>query len=485
MDEEDDQYIDFDNFYLSTGHDNEDDDDATDDSLLMSIMKMEQIHERETMTTTLEPQEQDEEEEEEEQLSQKLSQLSASDTEQMKEKSPITTTTTTTTTTSTKKRASSTSTSAMAASSGTKKLKTTEDTLSSERIPNYLSHSDGRFDEMLHSSLKHQWKSVDIEDLRQFAIIIHHLKCLELHKSLWNKYLQSGTGELIKQERIRSVLGTTSEKLPLIRCWPMEVKFRMIKYGQTKVTDPNDIDDASCLNYVKLVLVKYDQQTQFYRHQYASIIGRLKNVMTDTIEDAITTFVRQHGITLYRICIDKSITNIEFNYKDQLIQFTFHQTRPISYQQQVFENLFQLKRATEQAKLHVALLKQRLVHKQLPKSFDLFRIPTSIDFDSIDDRHMRERLKHRCENILQYSTSHMMLVHIALAETKFSECQNKFEKEMKEMKKNQQCGGTFNERSTRSLVDLMNVRFKNLDEHLMRLYKMKLNFFDRAPTGVN
>ncbi|CAF4592425.1 unnamed protein product, partial [Rotaria magnacalcarata] len=71
-----------------------------------------------------------------------------------------------------------------------------------------------------------------------------------------------------------------------------------------------------------------------------------------------------------------------------------------------------------------------------PKSFDSLRIPTPIDLNTIHDVNLRQRLNEQCQKILQRTTSNMMLIYIAIAETKYNEWQTKFDKAMNDMKKN-------------------------------------------------
>ncbi|CAF4153402.1 unnamed protein product, partial [Rotaria magnacalcarata] len=125
-------------------------------------------------------------------------------------------------------------------SSVVKKLKTNQDNPTIEWMSNYLSSTNGTFDEMLRPLLSKQFlKYIDIEDLRQFAIILHNMKCIELDQSLWNIYLKAGTGKLIQHEHIQ--------------WWSMEIKIRMVERGQT-TTNPKEIDDESCFGYVQRVL---------------------------------------------------------------------------------------------------------------------------------------------------------------------------------------------------------------------------------------
>ncbi|CAF1508582.1 unnamed protein product, partial [Rotaria magnacalcarata] len=400
LDEDDDKNVDFDNLHTYTGKDNDANDEG--EEILMGITSKEQ---------------EEEEEQQEEHLSQKLSQLSASGQDQTKGADPESTT---------KKRPSLTPTTAAASSSSSssvvKKLKTNQDNPTIEWMSNYLSSTNGTFDEMLRPLLSKQFlKYIDIEDLRQFAIILHNMKCIELDQSLWNIYLKAGTGKLIQHEHIQ--------------WWSMEIKIRMVERGQT-TTNPKEIDDESCFGYVQRVLVKYNQQTIFYQEQLKTIKARVQDSMTEEIENAIIAFVRQHGISLYRAHIDRRIAGVEYDYKDQLIQLQFYKERPNRHQKEIFENIFQLKRETEQAKLDVAILKQRIAFKHLPKSFDSLRIPTPIDLNTIHDVNLRQRLNEQCQKILQRTTSDMMLIYIAIAETKYNEWQTKFDKAMNDMKKN-------------------------------------------------
>ncbi|CAF3485867.1 unnamed protein product [Rotaria socialis] len=467
-DEDDDKNVDFDNFYTYTGKDNDDNDDDVNAGATNILMDMK--------ATT-------EEEKEEEHLSQKLSQLSASGQDQTKGGDHESTVTTTVTTT--KKRPSltptptTTTTTTAASSSVMKKFKTNQDNPSVEWMSNYLSSTNGTFDEMLRPLLlkKTFFKYIDIEDLRQFAIIMHNMKCIELDQSLWNTYLKSGTGKLNQQQQ-------QQQQQQKIQWWPMEIKIRMIERAQTTIKNPKEIDDESCLDYVQRVLLKFDQQTVFYQEQLKTIKERLRNSMTEEIENAIITFVQQQGISLYRAHIDRRIAGVEYDYKDQLILLEFYKERPNRNQKEVFENLFQLKRETEQAKLDIAILKQRLVYKHLPKSFDSLRIPTPIDLTTIHDVNLRQHLNEQCQKILQRTTSDMMLVYIAIAETKYNEWQTKFDKAMNDMKKNL-TREFIPEKLNQSMLDTLHRRFKNLDERLITFYNLKLHFFEQAPTVMN
>ncbi|CAF4700983.1 unnamed protein product, partial [Rotaria magnacalcarata] len=79
--------------------------------------------------------------------------------------------------------------------------------------------------------------------------------------------------------------------------------------------------------------------------------------------------------TLYRVPVEGLIATVEYDYKDRLIQSEFYLENYSEYQRQVFENLYKSKRERETTKLDVAVLKQRIAHNRLPKSFDSLQIP--------------------------------------------------------------------------------------------------------------
>ncbi|CAF4358732.1 unnamed protein product, partial [Rotaria sordida] len=143
---------------------------------------------------------------------------------------------------------------------------------------------------MINSVLQKTRSSIDIEYLREIAVLIHQLECIDLDRLLWTTYLRSGTSTLKPQ-------ATTS----ILSLWPLEVKQRMIDRGQTTASDPNEIDHASCLSYVQRVLKKFRNQTEYFQAQLKEKKQLLNNRWTSEIEEAIIKFVQQHVIPLYKV----------------------------------------------------------------------------------------------------------------------------------------------------------------------------------------
>lgn len=382
---------------------------------------------------------------EDEQLSQKLSQLSASEKEQEDYRDSSTT----------KKRPALTTTTM------SKRIKSND-----IQMPKYLSKEEKKFEHMIYSLPENIRETFHIEELRQIALCIHKIECLRLDKLLWTTYLRSGTGTLIE-----------SQKSLLL--WPKEVKSKMITQG-----DPDDMNHEMCLNYVKNVLQKFDDEIISYETMLSERKENVQLYWTSEIEDSIEKFVEQFISIHVRLPQEARIAIVEYDYKDRLFQLEFYSLKPVAYQKEVFEKLTQTKIDKETARCEVALLKQRLAHNHLPKAFDLLAIPPPISINSIHHDNTRQYLMERCEKILQRTKSDMMLVYTTTAEHILSEKEKIFENNMISMKRRQQ-NDSLDEKLTQKMMDILEKRFKNINERLLCLYKLKIRFFVSAPTIKN
>lgn len=134
--------------------------------------------------------------------------------------------------------------------------------------------------------------------------------------------------------------------------------------------------------------------------------------------------------------------------------------------------------------MEVAILKQRLLHNHLPKSFESLQIPASIELNKINDPKLRQQFSEKCKKILQRTKSDMMIVNVAIAEAKVKELTEKFDKDMHDMRDNQLIAAS-HQRFSQQMMSIMEQRFKILNERLLCLYKLKLRFFELAPMAKN
>ena len=191
MDEDKDPNVDFDNFYMNLGKDNENDEEG--------IVEIEQFDDIKSDLIDLTA-----EAAGEEHLSQKLSQLSATDKEQEDSDDKFQRSTV-------KKRP--TLTPSTTTDNISKKMKSAKEEQINNLTPRYLSSNNKAFEQMINPVLQKTRSSIDIEYLREIAVLIHQLECIDLDRLLWTTYLHSGTGILKPQ--------ATTLTLSL---WPLAVK---------------------------------------------------------------------------------------------------------------------------------------------------------------------------------------------------------------------------------------------------------------------
>jgi hypothetical protein len=400
------------------------------------------------------------EEEQEQQLSQKLSQLSASNEES------------TTTTTTTKKR----STLTPPATTTEVSIKRMRGEDSSEPIPNYLSSASKLFDQRMSPLLQTSAPLINIEYLRQMAHLMHKLIDAELDVSLWTAYLQSGTGEWKD--------ATIVTHRPLL-LWPHDVKTTMINKGHVPDTiDPKTIDHEECLAFVYQTLRQYRDQRDQYEQQLKAKKYQLNNSLTSEMEETMMQFVEQHGGVLMRVPVEGQIAIVKYDYADRQMELEYEVLTPYESQLKLFHELTKAKHARELTKYEVAIAKQRLKCNHLPKSFESVRVPAPMNLDTITDEHQRQRLKDRCEKIIQQAKSEMMTVHIAVAESKMNEARVTFDTGLAKMNE-LQSSGPHHMKLTSTMMAILKRRFDSIDKRMAHVYELKMRFFVTAPTATN
>ena len=114
----------------------------------------------------------------------------------------------------------------------------------------------------------------------------------------------------------------------------------MIDKGYVTVTDPDEIDHDTCLNYVHSKLHKFRDQTVYYQNQLEEKKQRLHNSFISDIEEAIKQYVEQHGTALIRINIETEIAIVEYDFNDRLIELEYQQENPNEYQVRVLSSKF-------------------------------------------------------------------------------------------------------------------------------------------------
>jgi hypothetical protein len=128
----------------------------------------------------------------------------------------------------------------------------------------------------------------------------------------------------------------------------------------------------------------------------------------------------------------------------------------------------------------VALLKQRVVHNDLPESINTLQIPPPSSFHTSSDKESHQYLSNRYVKIIDQAKSDMMSVYIATAEAYMHECQVKFDTQLAQMKEDQHSGPT-ERRMSQQMIKAMKRRYKNLTDHFQYLHDLKVCVFTKNP----
>ncbi|CAF3430834.1 unnamed protein product [Rotaria socialis] len=349
-----------------------------------------------------------------------------------------------------------------------------------ELIPKYLTKNYKAFDEMISSLIRKSSTLINIESLRDIAFLIHQIESVKLDRLLWTIYLQSGTGEL----KLKRTMRTGNSNLKKIFFCPEEVKQKMFTHGHTSATDPNgNLDHDPCIVFVNRILENFQNQLLDYQSKLEQMKQeKFKYILTNEIEQGIEKFIQQYGMSIYKIPIESLISIVEYDYKDRLIEFEFENENPNEFQKEIFNNIFKVKSQKEISKFEAAILKQRLAHNHLPKAFQSLDIPSPLSLKTIQDDNIRQHLQDRAEKVLQRTKCHMILVYLAVAETKMNEYRINYDKLMSELQLNQK-SGSIHQKLNEKMFNLMEERFKNINEHLIRLYRLKICFFRQCSNG--
>jgi hypothetical protein len=338
-----------------------------------------------------------------------------------------------------KKRSALTTTSPIATQTAKRiKLNSTEET--NTYLPEFLSRTDDKFKLTLNPLLKQEASSIDIEQLRQIALLKYQIALLKyqiaqnnLEISLWDTYLRSGTGtiELPYEQRHRrqqttAATTTTMANLSMspvsLSLWPDHLKTKIIESSHQKntkipkLTDLNQVTDSMCHGYVHEKLSQYFDEIEVYLKKLEEQKSQLINGLPREIEEAIDQFIEEHALTFEQIPIDGLIASAKYHYVDRSFELEFLQENPRDYHLELFEKLSRGRYLNDTAKLNVTILKERLVHNHLPSTFTSIEIPLPIPLTAIENNEIRQRLSERYDKILQETKSKMMLMYIAVQE---------------------------------------------------------------------
>jgi hypothetical protein len=134
--------------------------------------------------------------------------------------------------------------------------------------------------------------------------------------------------------------------------------------------------------------------------------------------------------------------------------------------------------------MEVDLFKQRVLYHHYSDLFTSVRIPEPQALTTVRNDDVRQRLIYRYEQLLERTKADMLMIYIRTAEAKMEEYTEKFDSDYERFEQQQRIylhDGKF----TNRMSEIMEQRFKNIDERLQIIYDLKVRFFVEAPTVKN
>ncbi|CAF3676623.1 unnamed protein product [Rotaria sordida] len=291
--------------------------------------------------------------------------------------------------------------------------------LERENIPTYLLPTNSSFDQSIQKATLNITSSINIEELRQIAILIYQFKKTDLEKSLWSSFLKSGTG----------ILKTEQES---VKIWPDLLKIIIQSFCNQLITN-EDITDRVCfsITYAHLRRLEYR-----YRYYQGRLDDKTKSIVNYEliIEPVLHQFIQEH-LRSVQMDYEYKIAMISYDYEDQRLAYEIQQQQqlPNDTEKQMIERLCYRKYEQEKSKLEVRLFQQHLKEKKRPKAFESIEIPCPSYIHTIENHTKRQQLIDQHKKIIEEYKNEMMILFINMSEIYMHETQKLFDQQMTEL----------------------------------------------------
>lgn len=240
-----------------------------------------------------------------------------------------------------------------------------------KRIPAYLQKKNGLFDQTMATLLQKEARSITIENLREMALLIHHIRSIKLVIAEWQLYLLSGTGQ------IKVCLTQTSD----VSIWTEEVKKMMLQ------ENVSEIDSDICLVYVKDYLERLNQKLKQFEMEKKQCQDRLIGY-TQQMDQKIEQYTFEQYIKQGDLRLQNKMIVLEHQHRNRALELDFELLEPQPDQLYVYRKFYEINCDYERNRFNVDLLKQYVFYKTFPPSFNQqYRLPVPNELQSIH-RHV-------------------------------------------------------------------------------------------------
>ena len=272
--------------------------------------------------------------------------------------------------------------------------------------PIYLQMTNPIFEQKINEIKTNIQQLINIEQLRQVALVMDQCHRIDLEKLLWSTILKSGNGTL--------KIATTTTKF---HYWPELVKSKIV----SKETNQNLIDEF----YLQLTM-EYLQRLEYLHEQsiskFNTLIKTIPNFQT-IYQTYLETYITQQ-LEPIKHDIQYKIKMIEYDYEDQRLRDEIEQYILMNNNtNNINEQLFELKYEFERSRQELKLLEQNEKRKQLPKFLSKIDMTLPIYIETIQDQQYRQQMIDQHENIIQQYKNKLNHLWIHIYQTFINEKQ--------------------------------------------------------------
>ncbi|CAF4160822.1 unnamed protein product, partial [Adineta steineri] len=332
-----------------------------------------------------------------------------------------------------------------------------------DQIPAYLLTTNKSFDHMIQKVMNTA-SSIDMNDLRQLALLIHHIAALNIQKQVTIVYLRSGIGKLRESEPSLTEVDR--------RVWPMQVTSALAekrKQGKIATTVQISTEDEhrDHENLVNERLQQINERIEQYQRQFNEKKNQLIG-LTSTIEEAIVKYVQHYGVIPLQMKRDMKIALLEYDYDAEILERKYLEEKPNDYQIEVAKRLYQAKYEFEKSKRELLELKQRVFYNKPLSICKSVQTSLQISNDTVTTAMIKQL--------------DLIALQIIKAEVKFYLLEKKFDAEYGKMLENHR-NLVKNKGISTTLNNIIDQRLTNIVDRWRTIYDYRINFYLRSSYG--
>ncbi|CAF1506721.1 unnamed protein product [Adineta ricciae] len=321
--------------------------------------------------------------------------------------------------------------------------------------PYYLSKKNPSFEQIIYHVLP---RTTHVENFRSIAVLFFKSLALELVRSLWIVYRQSGLGEL---ETALDTKGIDA------KIWPKEILNLIQDYEPNiKNKDLNHI----CLAFVNECLQQMTTKDQEYQHELRIWTTSLTDY-TSTLDQMIKKFV-DDGLRGLRLEVSCHIAMTHCYYQDEILKQQFLVHNPTDEQIAMVNRLCKLNYKFETAKHEWNLLNEKILIHLIDRPFDGQAILQSTLINAMREPNLRLQLHMQYHNIYEHVKNNKLNVYMNKVKDEIPTQGNIFNEQMDKLWENNK-SNSCDQRLSYILSNIIDRRLANITARVGCIYHYK------------